>query len=136
MRAVGNGGQLIATSPGRYSIAVVETQSGRALATLHHPDAINDVAFSPDGKTLATCCGDRTVYVWNVASGQEITRLVTQPGNLIKVQFSSDSRRLAVVSLTDMKSNPIDYTYQDRVHISQIESCTAVVTIWSGMEDE
>ncbi len=135
-RAVASGGRLIARNSGRYSIAVVEAQSGRTLATLNHSGDISDVTFSPDGKTLATCCGDRTVYVWNVASGQEIARLVTRPGNLIKVQFSSDGRRLAVVCQSGLTPNSIDYTYQDGTHITSFNTSTVQVTIWSGVEGE
>jgi WD40 repeat protein len=100
---------------------------------LRHPDSVRDVAFSPDGKTLATCCGDRTVYLWNVASGQEIARLATRTGSFVKVQFSADGRRLTAVSVADTRRKKIDFTYSDGAAVTSLEESTAVITIWSGV---
>ncbi|MGC1245152.1 MAG: WD40 repeat domain-containing protein, partial [Spirulinaceae cyanobacterium] len=30
-----------------------------------HKDAVTSISFSPDGKTIATASGDRTVMLWN-----------------------------------------------------------------------
>ena len=133
LHAVSNGAKLLARQHGNYSIAIVESRSGHLLATLRHPDFLVRAAFSPDGKTLATCCGDRTVYLWNVASGQEVARLATRPSSFVSLQFSSDGRRLAAVSSTDVKVEKTDFTYPDGNVVHGWKESTAVVTIWSGV---
>ena len=37
-----------------------------------HEDNINSVAYSPDGKFIASGSVDNTVRIWNLAGGKEI----------------------------------------------------------------
>jgi WD40 repeat protein len=32
-----------------------------------HPQQVQAVVFAPDGKTLATCSGDKTIKLWKVS---------------------------------------------------------------------
>src|SRR5262249_58774041 len=43
--------------------------------TLRHNDAVWSVAFSPDGKRLATGSNDHTVKLWDAVVGQELLTL-------------------------------------------------------------
>jgi WD40 repeat protein len=48
-----------------------DIKTGKERATLRgHRDLVSDVAFSPDGRHLVTGSYDRTVRVWNLASGE------------------------------------------------------------------
>ncbi|MEH2317053.1 AAA-like domain-containing protein, partial [Nostoc sp.] len=38
-----------------------------------HSDFVNSVIFSPDGKTLASASDDKTIKLWNLDTGKEIT---------------------------------------------------------------
>lgn len=41
-------------------------------ARLRHPDRVNGIAYSPDGRRLASCSRDGTVRVWDLGNGREI----------------------------------------------------------------
>jgi WD40 repeat protein len=52
-----------------------EVDSGRELRLLKgHRNHVVALAFSPNGKTLATASYDRTVRLWSVATGEEMHR--------------------------------------------------------------
>jgi tetratricopeptide (TPR) repeat protein len=53
------------------------------------------VAFSPDGRRLASASNDQTVRVWDAATGKELLTLKGHTGRVFSVSFSPDGRRLA-----------------------------------------
>ena len=59
-----------------------------------HANDVYGLAFSPDGRLLATGSGDHTARLWELASGQERTRL-THDDTVWAVAFSPDGRQLA-----------------------------------------
>ena len=59
------------------------------------PRANNSVVFSPDGTTLASTSGTRTVQLWDVGTGEPKWTLTEHPDGANSVVFSSDSKTLA-----------------------------------------
>jgi WD40 repeat protein/energy-coupling factor transporter ATP-binding protein EcfA2 len=61
-----------------------------------HTDTVRSVAFSPDGKTLASGSADTTIRLWDVATGQPIGQPLRGHTHIvISVAFSPDGKTLA-----------------------------------------
>ncbi|RZQ60955.1 hypothetical protein [Amycolatopsis suaedae] len=96
--AVSPDGTLLATAGGNRQIQLRDPADGRVLRDLgaRHPSTIRDLAFSPDGSTLASgATDDATVRLWNVADGSlqaNATGLLGAPNDVV---FSPDGSLLA-----------------------------------------
>ena len=68
-----------------------------SIGILHgHTDTVNTVAFSPDGETLASGSGDRTIRLWSTTTRRQIGRPFAKvPSGLTAVVFSPNGRLLA-----------------------------------------
>ncbi|HKZ83910.1 MAG TPA: BTAD domain-containing putative transcriptional regulator [Anaerolineae bacterium] len=71
-------------------------QTSRIQHTLvGHTDFLEEVAYSPDGTLLATSGFDRTVRIWDIATGQERLTLTETGG---RIAFHKDGTRLAALT--------------------------------------
>ena len=76
-------------------ILVWDTQSNKKIATLEgHRGFIADLAFSSDGKILASASGDQTIKLWNTDTWKEEDTLLGHSDEVWSVAFSSDGKQL------------------------------------------
>lgn len=81
-------GRLLA-GPCPYGICLYDVRSGRRVRTMPgHPEAIEDLAFSRDGRLLASASGDRIVRLWDPATGEHLKTLTGHLGNVHAVAFT------------------------------------------------
>jgi WD40 repeat protein len=81
-------GQLLASAGLGASggeIILWDPSTGRRLRSLIAHDAIEAIAFSHDGKVLASGGKDSNIILWQVATGKEISRLKGHRGPIMSV---------------------------------------------------
>jgi WD40 repeat protein/serine/threonine protein kinase len=66
--------------------------------TLPHGGGVFAVAFSPDGRRLATASADRAARLWDLAKGTLLSAPIRHDETIQAIAFSPDGQRLATAS--------------------------------------
>ena len=90
-----NGKTILAGINDNKTAQMYDAASGRPLGQpLEHPDEVYAMAFSPDGKTILTGCGDKTARLWDAASGRPLGEPMRHDGLVSSVAFSPDGKTI------------------------------------------
>lgn len=63
-----------------------------------HADGVRAVAWSPDGRRIASGSRDRTAVLWDAASGERVRVFEGHDGGVVSVAFSPDGKTIATGS--------------------------------------
>lgn len=99
----------IATASGR-AVTVFAQATLREVARLEGPTTVvTEIAFSPDGTTLAAGTIGGSLWMWSLASAAELRHVDGLPGDVTALAFSADGKRLAVGTTSGaIELHPID----------------------------
>ncbi|MGH7223303.1 MAG: PQQ-binding-like beta-propeller repeat protein, partial [Gemmataceae bacterium] len=90
-----SGGREIVKNAAEGRLVLWDAATGRKLRQLKgHKYDVDAVAFSPDGKTLASAEVE-TIYLWDVKTGKELRRIDKSGWKKHRLAFSPDGKTLA-----------------------------------------
>jgi WD40 repeat protein/predicted Ser/Thr protein kinase len=82
-----------------FDIALYEVASGKRVAEcIGHKEGIYSVAFSPDGKRIASASEDQLCCLWDVATGKKIAECRGHASKVLSVAFRPDGARVVTTS--------------------------------------
>jgi WD40 repeat protein/tRNA A-37 threonylcarbamoyl transferase component Bud32 len=90
---------VLAHATGGQSLRVVDAATGKPrFAPVGHVAGANGLAFSPNGRLLASAGSDHVVRLWDLATGKELHALTGHTDSVVRVAFHPDGRTLASAS--------------------------------------
>ncbi|MFO7539731.1 MAG: protein kinase [Chloroflexota bacterium] len=116
-RAVYHPNGVLLATVSETKLQIWDLATNQSVLTVTLPAEPRGVAFSPDGRTIATGHEGGAVILWDAASGAEQRQLVGHTGLVYSLVFSSDGQRLAssgaegVAILWDLDSGEPLFTF-------------------------
>lgn len=118
-------GQLETPTQDIAAIAHVNTITEPIRTFSKHAAEITDIAFSPDGQTLASVGYDETIRLWNTTIGKPLNNLKKPPQKTFSVAFAPNGKTMAVgddKSITLWEFNTGKLLHQLRKHSNNVKA--------------
>jgi WD40 repeat protein len=103
-----DGRLLAAGDPGRGRVSVWDAATGKRLWDLTHPKGVQSVAFSRDGRRLASSGYEENVRFWDMQTGKEAAPAWTAPKQAIALALSPADGLLAVGQFGEVKLRDLE----------------------------
>ncbi len=123
-------------------IWLYDADSGKELALLTgHTAEVLSVAFSPDGKTLASGSFDSTIRLWDVQTGELLKTLIEHTNVVFSLAFNPDGKTLAsgshdgLIHLSDVQTGRILKTTEHTDWVMSVAFSPDGKTLASGSKD-
>lgn len=98
-----SGGRVAA--PGDSGVGMWDAATGANIGEFRHPGRVSGWAWSPDGERLATAGDDKTVRIWDVATGKLLARAsvpkMAGENGRVRLIWESGARALWVTQMTE-----------------------------------
>ena len=108
---------------------------------------IIEIAFSPDGKTIAAAAYDPNIYLWDVDTGERLSFPYTHKTSIVAIAFSPDGKLLVIADVTgimkiyDVSAKKLlrlvkigDGRVEDLEFVMDgtmlVSLCSGVITLW------
>ena len=75
-------------------VRIMDPQTGGQMSLKGHALNVTDCAFSPDGRRLATTRIDKSIRIWDLATGQEVLKLAGFATWVKRIRFDAQGHRL------------------------------------------
>ncbi|HWX22821.1 MAG TPA: WD40 repeat domain-containing serine/threonine-protein kinase [Candidatus Binatia bacterium] len=77
------------------TIEIRDVESGQTIAAWPCPAPVDAIAWSPEGKRLATACNEHRIYIWDAETGKKLAQLDGTGQRIMNVAFNHAGNLLA-----------------------------------------
>ncbi|HEY7329331.1 MAG TPA: sigma-70 family RNA polymerase sigma factor [Gemmataceae bacterium] len=96
-----------ADSPYTQKVCLWDLRTGKPSGQLGQPQPrFSSLAFSPDGRLLASVGSDQAIHIWDVRESVEARRIQRVANGVARLSFSPDSKAVVYSSDSDTVSRP------------------------------